>query len=91
MLQILNRSLKLSEITSVKCTAQTSLQVDTKRLMSARTHILATKECNRMLFFDEGWLNLDVPDGKSYYFYDLTKHDVLLSRNNMGDIMIWAL
>lgn len=50
------------------------------------------KKWRKVIFSDEKRFNLDGPDGLSYYFHDLRKEELHLSRRQMGGggIMVWA-
>lgn len=64
----------------------------TARLVFARTHMDWTNQWQNVIFSDEKKFNLDGPDGFSYYFHDLRKEKLLLSRQHMGgkSVMVWA-
>ena len=47
---------------------------------------------DQVWFSDEKKFNLDGPDGYSYYFHDIRKEEVILSRRNFGggSVMVWG-
>lgn len=50
------------------------------------------RDWKKVIFSDEKKFNLDGPDGFRYYFHDLRKEEVILSRRQMrgGSVMVWA-
>lgn len=49
-------------------------------------------EWKKVIFTDEKKFNLDGPDGFHYYYHDLRKEEVILSRNHSrtGGVMVWG-
>lgn len=64
----------------------------TERLRFARNKMHWVKEWHKVIFSDEKKFNLDGPDGYSYYFHDLRKDEIILSRrrNDAGAVMVWG-
>lgn len=62
------------------------------RLSFARIHMSWTDQWNNVVFSDEKKFNLDGPDGYSYYFHDLRKEEIILSRRHSGggSVMVWG-
>lgn len=62
------------------------------RLAFAEKVMSWTEQWKKVIFSDEKKFNLDGPDGYSYYFHDLRKEEVILSRRQMGggSVMVWA-
>ena len=62
------------------------------RLKWAKYHGTWTKKWHSVCFSDEKKFNLDGPDGFSYYFHDLRKEELLLSKrqNGGGSIMVFG-
>lgn len=62
------------------------------RLQFARDHLRWSEEWQRVIFSDEKKFNLDGPDGFQYYFHDLRKSELFLSRRHsaVGSVMVWA-
>ena len=57
----------------------------------AEQHIQWKKKWRKVIFSDEKRFNLERPDGLSYYFHDLRKEELYLSRQmGGGGIMVWA-
>lgn len=51
-----------------------------------------TCQWHNVVFSDEKKFNLDGPDGYSYYFHDLRKEEIILSRRHSGggSVMMWG-
>ncbi len=51
-----------------------------------------TVQWHKVVFTDEKRFNLDGPDGFNYYFHDLKKDELFLSRrhNRTAGVMIWG-
>ena len=51
-----------------------------------------TKEWKKVVFSDAKRFNLDGPDGYRYYWHDLRKNELVLSKRQMGggSIMFWG-
>lgn len=62
------------------------------RLAFAHAHMGWTNDWENVVFTDEKKFNLDGPDGYQYYFHDLRKNEVILSRRpaSVGTVMIWG-
>lgn len=54
------------------------------RLSFAKIHMSWTCQWHNVVFSDEKKFNLDGPDGYSYYFHDLRKEEIILSRRHSG-------
>lgn len=63
-----------------------------RRLEFCRTHLSWKEEWEAVIFSDEKKFNLDGPDGFQYYFHDLRKSELFLSRRHtaVGSVMVWA-
>lgn len=64
----------------------------TARLNFARENLSRGEGWKKIIFTDEKKFNLDGPDGFQYYWHDLRKEEVILSRRQMGggSVMVWA-
>lgn len=62
------------------------------RLAFCRAHMNWKDEWKQVIFSDEKKFNLDGPDGFQYYYHDLRKEELLLSRRHtaVGSVMVWA-
>lgn len=62
------------------------------RVTFAENHVSWTNQWNNVVFSDEKKFNLDGPDGYNYYFHDLRKEEIILSRRQHGggSIMVWG-
>lgn len=62
------------------------------RLNFGRAHMAWTDEWKKVIFSDEKKFNLDGPDGFRYYFHDLRKNQVILSRrpSAYGSVKVWG-
>ena len=63
-----------------------------QRLEFARKHHSWNKEWSRVIFSDEKKFNLDGPDGFRYYWHDLRKEKLVLSKRAQGggSVMVWG-
>ncbi|CAH2088125.1 unnamed protein product [Euphydryas editha] len=63
-----------------------------ERLQFAEDHIAWKKKWRYVIFSDEKKFNLDGPDGYKYYYHDLRKDELILSRRQFGggSVMCWA-
>lgn len=64
----------------------------TARLQFCQDHLHWKTEWEQVIFSDEKKYNLDGPDGFQYYFHDLRKSELVLSRRHtcVGSVMVWA-
>lgn len=62
------------------------------RLEWAKEHMQWKDEWQKVIMSDEKKMNLDGPDGFSYYWHDLRKEPVIMSKRNFGGggVMFWA-
>lgn len=62
------------------------------RLQFAQEHMAWARQWEQVIFTDEKKMNLDGSDGFRYYYHDLRKDEVILSRrhSSQGSIMIWG-
>lgn len=63
-----------------------------ERLQFAKEHITWKKKWRHVIFSDEKKFNSDGPDGYKYYYHDLRKDDIILSRRQFGggSVICWA-
>lgn len=63
-----------------------------ERLTFARQKMQWKTEWFKVIFSDEKKFNLDGPDGFSFYFHDLRKNELILSRRrrDLGSVMVWG-
>lgn len=63
-----------------------------KRLDFAKVHMTWNTEWHTVVFSDEKKFNLDGPDGYNFYYHDMRKEEVILSRRHsrIGGIMVWG-
>lgn len=89
------RLLKMSHIISrrkLKRKLPLTQQHINARLQFAQKYMSWSKEWQNVIFSDEKKFNLDGPDGYSYYYHDLRKEEIILSRRHTGggSVMVWA-
>lgn len=63
-----------------------------ERLRFAREKMHWKTEWFKVIFSDEKKFNRDGPDGFSFYFHDLRKNELILSRRrtDVGSVMVWG-
>ena len=65
----------------------------TRCLSFAKQHLHWIHQWRNVIFSDEKRFNLDGPDGYRYYYHDLRKNKIILSKRQQGGggVMIWGL